>query len=91
MIRTVDEDLRDPGLARLLTSARERFEALGGARGRVTLHALGADEAAAIDAIWKRSAPAIFGASASRPALAFSNSPMNCLMRPAASFFGRQP
>jgi len=55
-LTTVDEDLRDRGLARMLTLARTRFEALGGPRGQVTVASLTADEARAIRAIWKRSA-----------------------------------
>jgi uncharacterized protein (TIGR02679 family) len=56
MIRTVDEDLAHPGLARLLGRARDRFEALGGTRGGITLEALTRDEAEAIDAVWRRAA-----------------------------------
>ncbi len=52
-LRTVDEDLRDPGLARLLSLARERFEALGGVRGRIRVPELRPDEALAIDALWR--------------------------------------
>jgi len=56
MTRTVEEDLRNPGLVRLLATAREKFEAVGGPRGRVRLETLQPHEAEAIDAIWKRSA-----------------------------------
>ena len=56
MTRTLDQDLQDPGLARLLAAAREKFEALGDAGGRITLDALQPHEAMAIDALWKPSA-----------------------------------
>lgn len=56
MTRTVSDDLADPGLARLLAAAREKLEARGGISGVVTLTALASHEAAAIDAVWRRSA-----------------------------------
>jgi uncharacterized protein (TIGR02679 family) len=55
-LRTVDDDLEDPGLARLLALARERFEALGGVRGRICVPALDPAEALAIDTLWRRAA-----------------------------------
>lgn len=56
MTRTLDQDLRDAGLARLLAEARNKFEAVGGAGGRITLSALHPHEALAIDSLWKPSA-----------------------------------
>lgn len=55
-LRTVDDDLEDPGLARLLALARERFEALGGVRGRICVPNLSHAEALAIDTIWRPAA-----------------------------------
>lgn len=55
-LRTVDDDLEDPGLARLLSAARERFEALGGVRGRICVPDLSPAEALAIDTLWRRAA-----------------------------------
>jgi len=55
-LRTLDDDLRDPGLARLLSLARERFEALGGVRGRICVPDLSPAEALAIDTLWRRPA-----------------------------------
>lgn len=55
MTRTVEEDLNDPGLARLLSEARSKFEARGRPTGSIFLAALSAGEAAAIDAVWRRS------------------------------------
>lgn len=54
--RTVDDDLEDPGLARLLSLARKRFEALGGVRGRICVPDLSPAEALAIDTLWRRAA-----------------------------------
>jgi len=56
MTRTLDEDLRDPGLARLFDEARRKFEAVGSAGGRITLSDLQPHEALAIDSLWKQSA-----------------------------------
>jgi uncharacterized protein (TIGR02679 family) len=56
MSRTVDQDLKDPGLARLFTAARARFEARGGPTGNIRLPALEPEEAKAIDAWWRHSA-----------------------------------
>ncbi|HUA72136.1 MAG TPA: TIGR02679 family protein [Solirubrobacteraceae bacterium] len=55
-LRTIDDDLEDPGLARLLSLARERFEALGGVRGRICVPELDPAEAFAIDTLWRRAA-----------------------------------
>src|SRR5436309_13881242 len=55
-LRTVDDDLEDPGLARLFSLARERLEALGGVRGRVCVPELSPAEALAIDTLWRRTA-----------------------------------
>jgi uncharacterized protein (TIGR02679 family) len=55
-LRTVDDDLDDPGLARLLSLARERFEALGGVRGRICVPELSPEEALAIDTVWRPAA-----------------------------------
>ena len=56
MSRTLEQDLSDPGLARLFDYARMKFEQRGGATGTVTLPALTHEEAAAIDAWWSRAA-----------------------------------
>lgn len=56
MTRTVDDDLADPGLARLLAAARQKFQAVGGPGGRITLSDLEPHEALAIDAVWKPNA-----------------------------------
>jgi hypothetical protein len=55
-LRTINDDLHDPGLKRLLSRAQERFEALGGPRGRIVVPLLDPDEARAIDSVWKRTA-----------------------------------
>ena len=54
MSERLDRDLGAPGLARLLSAARERFELLGGPRGSIALSALSADEAETIDSWWRR-------------------------------------
>jgi uncharacterized protein (TIGR02679 family) len=51
-LRTVTDDLEDPGLARLFALARERLEALGGVRGRICVPDLSPAEALAIDTLW---------------------------------------
>lgn len=56
MSKHVEEELSDPALARLFAEARRKFEARGGPTGRIAISALRPDEAAAIDAWWKRSA-----------------------------------
>lgn len=58
MTRSIDDDLSDPGLARLFDSARAKFERLGRAGGEVVIPALTDHEAASIAAFWKRSARA---------------------------------
>jgi uncharacterized protein (TIGR02679 family) len=55
-LRTVDDDLDDPGLVRLFSLARERLEALGGVRGRICVPELSPAEALAIDTLWRRTA-----------------------------------
>lgn len=56
MTATVDQDLRNPALTRLLGEAREKFEAHGGPSGTVKLSPLSPPEALAIDTVWKPSA-----------------------------------
>jgi uncharacterized protein (TIGR02679 family) len=53
---TVDQDLRNPALARLLRGAHEKFEARGGLSGTIRLSPLSPPEALGIDAFWKPSA-----------------------------------